>query len=298
MRTMRDGLNMDRRGFLGLAAAVAAAPWARAAEAAAAPVLRLGSQEGKIPGANLREKVERLQSWGGTGLELGGNPAGRIQEVKEALQGTNVKVSALCWGAANGDLVATDPERRAKGIAALKSALDTAGELGSTGVIFVPCFHKQSDLPPEELRKILIEILPGLGDHAKSRGTRVLLEPLNRNETFYLQRLEQAASICDELNHPGVALMGDFYHMCIEESSDRAAFERAGRHLHHVHLASKARNLPGQDERSFVDGFRGLRAINFPGYCSLECGIRGQAMDEIPKSFDLLRRQWDEAATA
>jgi sugar phosphate isomerase/epimerase len=53
--------------------------------------------------------------------------------------------------------------------------------------------------------------------------------------------------------------------------------------------------LPGQDERSFVDGFRGLQMIGYRDYCSLECGVDGDRDTEIPKSMDFLRRQWEEA---
>lgn len=299
---------MKRRQFLqhSLTAAGAVALSARSFAAPAKPgVLKLGSQEGRLPGASLKEKVANLEKWGGCGLELGGDPANRIAEVKEAIQGTGVKISALCWGACNGDLVSKDPAKRKAGIAAIMKALDTAGELQATGVIFVPCFNKQSDLTPEELDKILLEILPAIGDHAKKAGSRVLLEPLNKGETFYLNRLEQAVAICRKLDNPGIGLMGDFYHMGLEEKSDAAAFTAGAPWLHHVHLASRVRNLPGQDklqqpdkpERSFVDGFRALQRIGYQDYCSLECGVaKGtDPVQAIPAAFELLRAQWAEA---
>ncbi len=293
---------MDRREFLKtsmagvLAAGVAGFPRRSAGQeaAAAAAVLRLGSQEGRIPGASLRDKVLKLESWGGVGLEIGGAPAERVAEIKEAIKGTKITISALCWGSRNGDLVATDAAKRREGIAALKKALDVAGELTSTGVIFVPCFHKQSELTPAQLDPILLEILPELADHAKARGTRVLLEPLNQGETFYINRLEQAVAFCTKLNHAGLGLMGDFYHMGKEEKSDRDAFAKGGSWLHHVHLASRTRVLPGQDDRTFVEGFKGLKQIGFQDFCSLECGIKKDTDPEveIPKAFRFLEEQW------
>jgi hydroxypyruvate isomerase len=76
-------------------------------------------------------------------------------------------------------------------------------ELESTGVIYVPCFHKQSGLKPAELDKILFDVIPAIGDYAKKVGSRILLEPLNKKETFYINRLEQAAAICNKLNNEG-----------------------------------------------------------------------------------------------
>lgn len=296
---------MKRREFLQRSLVGAAAfgcGWAGPAGAASRParraLLKLSSQEGRIPGNSLREKVLKLEAWGGVGLEIGGAPIDRIREIQEALKGTWVQVSALCWGSANGDLVALDRDRRARGLEALKQALNVAGELAATGVIFVPCFHGQSDLQPEELDQILLDILPELADYAWKRRTRVLLEPLNKGETFYLNRLEQAARICQQINHPGLGMMGDFYHMGLEEASDREAFVTAGKWLHHVHLASRTRVLPGQDDRRFVEGFRGLQQIGYRDYCSLECGIKEgtDPEEEIPKAFRFLEQQWREAA--
>jgi len=302
---------MKRRRFLQhtLTAAGAVALAGRGYAAPAKPgALKLCSQENRLPGGSLKEKVALLEKWGCQGLELTGDPSGRIAEAKEAIKGSSIRISALCWGAHNGDLVSTDPAKRKAGIDDLKKVLNTAGELQSTGVIFVPCFNKQSELKPEELDKILADILPDIGDHAKKAGSRVLLEPLNKGETFYLNRLEQAAAICRKLDNPGICLMGDFYHMNKEEKSDSAAFTAGAPWLHHVHLASRVRNLPGQDklqqpdqpERSFVDGFRALYQNGYQDYCSLECGIaKGtDPMQAIPAAFDYLRSQWAEAVKA
>jgi sugar phosphate isomerase/epimerase len=300
---------MKRRRFLQhtltAAGTVALAHHTLAAPDKKPGVLKLGSQEGRLPGGSLKEKIANLEKWGGCGLELGGNPANRIAEVKEALKGTGVRISALCWGSRNGDLVSKDLAKRKAGIEDLKNALNTAGELESTGVIFVPCFNKQSELTPAELDQILLEILPAIGDHAKKAGSRVLLEPLNKGETFYLNRLEQAAAICRKLDNPGIGLMGDFYHMNLEEKSDAEAFTTGAPWLHHVHLASRVRWLPGQDklqqpdkpERSFVNGFRALYQTGYQDYCSLECGVAKDTdpLVAVPAAFDFLRAQWAEA---
>jgi sugar phosphate isomerase/epimerase len=258
-------------------------------------MLKLCSQDGLIPGKSPKEKAENLLKWGAVGIEFWAMDAARARQLKKELAGTGIAFAAVCWGSGNGNLVSTDLEKRKRGVADLKAVLDAAGELASPGVIFVPTFKGQSNLAPDEITKILLDILPELGEHAVKAKTRVLLEPLNRGETFYLKRLEQAVDICKKVASPGVALMGDFYHMAIEEKDDEAAFITAGPYLHHVHLASRARNLPGQDDRSFVAGFRGLKKIGYQDYCSLECGVRGDPVVEIPKSFELLKKQWQEA---
>ena len=124
----------------------------------------------------------------------------------------------------------------------------------------------------------------------------MLLEPLNRKETIYVRLLADAAAIARDVNHPGFAMMGDFYHMGIEETSDLGALISAGEYLHHMHLATtKSRILPGQEERSYIDGFHGLKIIGFDKYCSFECKVRGDSDVEIPKSANFLRNQWEQA---
>ena len=173
--------------------------------------------------------------------------------------------------------------------------LTSAGALGSTGVIYVPAFNGQTKLANQEIRKILLDTLPAIGEHAAKAGTRLLLEPLNRGEAFFLRQVADAASIARDCKSPGIGVMGDFYHMFIEETSDLGAFISGGPYVHHVHLASRIRVLPGQDERQFVDGFRGLKWIGYQDYCSFECGVQGDRDEEIPKSMAFLREQWAKA---
>lgn len=257
--------------------------------------LKFSSQLGVIPGRSLEEKLEKMKTWGFEAVELPGDVVGKVEMYAKATANAGLKISAVCWGSAGGALVSEDPARREEGIRMIKEVLAAAGELHSTGVIYVPAFNGQTALTNQEIRKVLLDILPGIGEYAVSVKSRVLLEPLNRGEAFFLRQVADAAAICRDVNSPGICLMGDFYHMYIEEPSDFAAFVAGGPWLHHVHLASRKRVLPGQDERSFIDGFRGLKWVGFKDYCSFECGVQGDREVEIPKSLAFLREQWEQA---
>lgn len=295
-------MQIDRRSLLTGGAVAGIGLVLRAESAFASPQsptakaeLHLSSQEWIIPGQTLKEKIARMEKWGFDGIELGGGGLpDRVKEVQEALAGSKVRVSAICAGYA-GALIADQESERRKAVESMKEILAAAGELKSTGLIIVPAFNHQTTLDNKTARKILLDLLPEVGEAAAKAGTRVLLEPLNRNEAFFLRQLADAAAIAREANHPGVAMMGDFYHMGMEETSDMGAFISAGSHLYHVHLASRKRNLPGQDERDFTDGFKGLKMIGYRRYCSLECGVVGDRETEIPKSAEFLRKQWAKA---
>ena len=257
--------------------------------------LRICSREGCIPGKTLKEKVDNLQKWGAAAVELnGGNLAGRKKEITDALKGTTIKVGAICGGY-SGVLISPDKTERDKAISTLKETLTAATEWGAAGVIAVPAFNHHKQLVGKEARAALIESLKPIGEHGAKVGVPVMLEPLNRKEAYFLRQLADAASICRDVGNPGAAMMGDFYHMYFEETSDQGAFMSGGKYLRHVHLGSIKRKLPGQDARSFVDGFRGLKRIGYQGCVSLECGCIGKKEVEIPKSFRFLEKQWAEA---
>ncbi|HSV74587.1 MAG TPA: sugar phosphate isomerase/epimerase family protein [Chthonomonadales bacterium] len=292
-------MTVSRRGLLASSAAaglgLAAGGGAAAQRRTPRARLRLSSQEGVIPGNSLAEKLDRMERWGFEGLEVwGGGLAGRATDLKETLRGRSVKISAICAGF-EGALISHDAAERQKAVRSTREILTAAGDLGALGMVVVPAFNGQTTLGHVEARKVLIDQLPALGEHAKSCGTRVLLEPLNRGEAWFLRQLADAAAICRDARNEGVCMMGDFYHMFIEEPNDLGAFLSGRDYLHHVHLASRRRVLPGQDERDFREGFRALKMIGYQGFCSLECGCDGDRETEIPKSVRFLRDQWAKA---
>jgi len=298
-------MNLNRREFLTVSAATGAlaalAPSAKAFTLPDPPQkarLRLSAQEGVAPGKSLTEKLDFLEAQGFEGFEPGGSGlAKRVEELQQALQGRKIKISAICGGF-KGVLISEQETVRQTAMESMKEILTAAGALGSTGMIMVPAFNNQTKLGHQEARELLVKLLAELGDHAHKAGTRLLLEPLNRRECHFLRQVPDGAAICRDVNNPGVALMGDFWHMTWEETSDMAAFIAAGKYLHHVHMASrKTRKMPGEDEGdNYVDGFKGLRLIGYQDFVSLECGCKGDRTKAIPAALKLLREQWEAAA--
>ena len=115
---------MDRKTFLRTtvagAAALVAAPGALVSCASPkekkqpSVPLRLSFQEGVTPGETLAEKLDFMEKLGIVGFEPGGKGlAGRVQEIREALQGRDIKVSAICAGF-DGFILAEDPAVKAQ----------------------------------------------------------------------------------------------------------------------------------------------------------------------------------------
>ena len=302
-------MKYSRRSFMGVAAAGAlgtsggllssfSAAGMSAAEAKKKAVLKISLQEGLTPGNSLGDKLDYMESLGVVGIEPGGGGLwNRVEEYQKALQNRDVKVSAICAGF-EGWLIAEDPAIRKKCMASMKQILEAAGAIGSTGLIFVPAFNSQVSLPHKEARAVLIDQLKELSEFALQHKTRVLLEPLNRGECYFCRQVADAAAISKDVGSEGAAVIGDFWHMTWEETSDRGAFISAGDYLHHVHIASrKSRNTPGEDGEAdnYIDGFRGLKEIGFQDYISFECGSKGKREDTIPAAVKLIKEQWKKA---
>ena len=299
------GMKLNRREFLTVSAVTglvgAIAPAAKAFNLPDPPQkarLRLSSQEGVAPGKTLTEKLDFLEGLGFEGFEPGGNGiTKRVEELQKAMQGRKIKVSAVCGGI-KGVIVSEKEEVRQQAMDSMKEILTAAGALGSTGLILAPAFHNQTKLGHQETRELLLKQLAELGDCAQKAGTRVLLEPLNRRECHFLRQVSDAAAICRDANNPGIGVMGDFWHMTWEETSDMAAFISAAKYLHHVHMASrKTRKVPGEDEGdNYVEGFKGLKIIGYQDFVSLECGCKGDRATVITAAAKLLREQWEAAS--
>jgi len=259
------------------------------------PILKISCQEGVAPGKELVEKLDFIESLGIVGIEFwGGGLEKRVTEIQKALQGRNIKVSATCAGF-EGWLIADDPAIQKKCMDSMKVIIAAAGELGSTGVIFVPAFNNQKSLPDKQARELLIGQMKELGDFALQNKTRILLEPLNREECYFCRQVADGAAIVRDVKSDGAAVMGDFWHMTWEETNDRAAFLSAGDYLHHVHIASrKRRKIPGEDGEAdnYINGFRGLKEINYQDYVSFECGSVGDSKITLPAAVKLMNEQW------
>ena len=262
--------------------------------------LKISFQEGTAPRQSLNEKFDYMESLGVVGFEPGGRGlAGRVNEIQQALNGRNIKVSAICAGF-GGFILAEDPAVKAEFDSTMREIIAAAGELGSTGVIMVPAFNGQTPCKPHtrETREYLCEQMHELGEFALKHNTTVILEPLNRREAHYLRQVADAAAICRDSKSAGVKCMGDFWHMS-EETSDYAALLAAGpEYLQHVHIASRGnRKMPGEngDVDNYVDGFRALKQMGYDKYVSFECGCNGDKEILVPAAVELLRSQWELA---
>jgi sugar phosphate isomerase/epimerase len=259
--------------------------------------VKLSCQEHLLPGESVLEKWEFAASAGFDGIELRGTPdwRDRISDLRAARE-RGVVFSSVCLidNRFIGDL---DAGRRRDAVEHMKHLLSGIAELGGEGAITPAAFGLTSRaLPPfeaprtpDEDRRVLLDALQELGEHADAEGTLVLLEPLNRYEDHMLNRLGEAVELSKAAGHDSIRVMGDLFHMNIEEDDLGESIRRAGGYLAHVHLADSNRAHPGAGHTDFASAFEALREIGFEGYMAMECAIRGDPETVLPQVTRHLR---------
>ena len=245
--------------------------------------MKLSCQENLVPGPTFADRLANLSAWGYEGVELtdfDGMLRSRVDEIESALADSPVRASTICGGS-NVQFIHPDRSRREESVRQQREILGLCARFGAVGCIVVPLFNRDPRIPGLEpvattdqlQRDLLVALMRPLAKEAADLGVCVLLEPLIRYESDFPRDLAEAASICDEVDSPGLKLMADFFHMNVEEADISASLKSAARHLRHVHLADSNRQVPGRGHTDFVAGFRALRQIGYDGYAALECRV-------------------------
>jgi D-psicose/D-tagatose/L-ribulose 3-epimerase len=166
-----------------------------------------------------------------------------------------------------------DPAERKAGIAFLARCAAAAAECGAT-ILCGPLYTPVGQLPgrprmPAEWQSC-VEGLRAAGDRAAAFGVTLAIEPLNRFETHFLNTLDDAARLLDEVAHPAVALHPDTFHMNIEEKQLSEAIRRAARHIRHIHLSENDRGSLGTGHVDWAGVRDALRTIGYRGWLVAE----------------------------
>jgi sugar phosphate isomerase/epimerase len=261
--------------------------------------VKIAAQEGLVPGEAFAEKLSQLRDLGYDGVELHGRQLRqRLPEIKRALADSPIRASTICGGFP-ARFTVPEREQRQESVDAVRDLLQCAAAVGAAGVIFVPRFNRDAGVPdlsplvtPAQLqRDLLVAVIKPLAREASDLGVCLLLEPLNRYEARFPQNLAEGCAICEEVDSPGLRLMGDFFHMSIEEADIAASLRAARAYLRHIHLADSNRLLPGLGHTEFVAPFRALHQIGFDGFGALECGVPEPRARTLAASARYIREQ-------
>ncbi len=256
---------------------------------------------GPLPDISLRERALLLKRLGFEGIELG--PEFLNQPVKNIL--SDLKDTGICVSAIVGSLglLNPDPHERAKAVRLDLQRIKMAHELGASAIIEVPVFgpcrfpnppkppspHKQED-------QLLVEGIQQLEPALRKNSLLLLLEPLTRQETHYMNRQEHGAQIIQASKTNHTRLLSDFYHMQMEEPDLADTLREYGQFTGYVHLAeTAARTEPGSHGFDYRPGFRALKRHGFAGWLVMESNASDNPEGALRRGLKYIQQQWLEA---
>ena len=162
--------------------------------------------------------------------------------------------------------------------------------VGSGGARKVP-----EGFDPLRGRRQFAEALARVGDAGLRRGILTVIEPLNRSETNLVNRFQDGAALADELDHPGVRTLIDYYHMAMEEENPSVLLDHPGA-LHHVHIANpNGRVFPRNTGESAYEAFFLIwRRAGYDARISIE-GKSDDPAKDAPSALSMLRELANQA---
>lgn len=152
----------------------------------------------------------------------------------------------------------------------IRSIIDLAGQFSAPAIVGSMQGRSGDDVDAAAARMLLAEALDELGAHAAQYGVPLLFEPLNRYETNLVNRVDDALALLDEVSGGNVKVLGDLFHMNIEERDVAAALQSAGRRLGHVHFVDSNRRAVGFGHLDMGPVVAALEQIGYEGYLSAE----------------------------
>jgi sugar phosphate isomerase/epimerase len=263
-----------------------------------------------FPGASFSQNVETLRAAGAQFLEFpvssvhAEGDAREFDALQAALKNVPLRVEAF-----NVFLPAhhriTGPDVNLESVlaysrVALARCKALGGEivvLGSAGARKVSA---DFDLPTAQ--KQFAAFCRELAPVAAETEIMICIEPLNHRDDNLILSVEHGARIVDEVAHPSIQLLADFYHIMVEEEP-LENIAAAGARLKHTHVADKGRVAPGFSSEGEADFIGFFGALHRAGYDSstpdARCSFEGSAPDLFKQAapmFELLRRRNQEAA--
>ncbi len=217
--------------------------------------------------------VRRLARYGYKSIELSGEPElYNTHDVRKLLGQHGLS----CWGVVSlmfegRDLIDADESVRASSIEYLNQCITMAKELDGYEMTIVPStVGKVAAMDtPEQEWAWAVEGLKEVYGHAQKEGVRIALEPLNRFETNFLNRADQAMLLAKEVGSDcGVCI--DTFHLNIEEANLVEAIRSTKDRLVDFHVADNNRMACGMGALDWPLIVSTLSEIGYDGALTVE----------------------------
>lgn len=197
------------------------------------------------------------------------------KKVKEALLENGLEAIACGAFGPSRDLTHEDKSVHENCFRYLEASFELCNHFGSkflAGPMY-SAVGKARLVPPDQKKKeweLAVKNLQKVCQMASASGLEIALEPLNRFETDLINTTEDLVKLINDINDPAAKILLDGFHMNIEEPDIEKAIHQAGEKLIHVQVSENYRGTPGTGQTRWDAYKRGLEAINYEGYISIE----------------------------
>jgi len=217
--------------------------------------------------------IRRLAKFGYGSIEISGEPEQYdTSEVRAILKDNSIG----CWGAVtlmlgNRNLLAKDEAQREASVQYGKHCVTMVKELDGEVLTIVPgtVGKTEPEATPEEEWDWAVEGMKEIYDHAQKEGVRLSIEPLNRFETYFLNRADQALELA-KATGPKCGVTLDTFHMNIEEADPYQAIRDVGDRLYDFHVADTNRMPCGHGHWDWLKVIGTLRTVGYDGALTTE----------------------------
>jgi sugar phosphate isomerase/epimerase len=221
----------------------------------------------------LEVTLKRIKRLGFESIEISGEP----QQYETKTSRPLLKQYGIrCWGAVTltlgqRNLAAKDEAQRRASIDYVKSVVTMVKELEGTEITIVPATVGKivPDGTPEQEWKWVVDALKEVYEYATKGGVKMAIEPLNRFETYFVNRGDQALALAKDVG-PECGVCLDVFHMNIEEVDMFAAIKKVGKKLYDVHVAENNRLAPGMGRIDWGKLVATLREVGYDGALTME----------------------------
>ncbi len=222
---------------------------------------------------SIEETIARIAKLGYHALEIQGTPENYdTKHVRRLLKDHGLK----CWGSVTlmmeeRNLLAKDEAQRATSVQYVKDVITMVKELDGHMVSVVPSTVGKiiPDGRPEEEWNWAVESMKECYEFAEKAGVLIGIEPINRFETYFVNRGDQALALAEAVG-PNCGVCLDIFHMNLEEANYYEAIRRAKDRLVGFHVADNNRFAPGMGTLDWPKIVDTLKEVGFDGALSVE----------------------------
>lgn len=225
---------------------------------------------------DLEHTFSRLAAIGYDGAELMTlNPAELDwNRVKHTAERYGLAIPLVCTGEIFGQLGLSfshrDESIRRAAVDRVKEIIAFAGFLGANVNIGRVRGQYSDDIPKEQSYRWAVAALREISTSAEKENVKIALETVTLMQTNFINTLEEAVQLIQDVNHPSFGLMMDVFHLNLEEKNIYDAIWTYRKYNLHVHLADNNRRYPGHCGLDFLKIIQCFRNAGYDGAFSTE----------------------------